>query len=134
MTADPFALLALAARIEALTEPSRKIDAEVEALIGDEVDTPGSHLLGGFHRGRGAYLRQTARLFTASLDAVMALKAEVRPGWDVQMAHESGDLCWANVFSDGLMDSYQSGEGRGATLACAMLAAVLRAVAAEEAS
>ncbi len=115
MTASPAAIRALADRIEALTEPSREVDAEVLcALWVPEKFFP--------------------QRLTASLDAAMALKDELLPGWECLL-----DI-WLASASAELRESGEMGYAEARVIAppkyaapCALVAAVLRAVAGKEA-
>jgi hypothetical protein len=128
MTAEPAALLALAASVEAGDGPDRQLDARIEGLIGPESETPGSHLLGGFHKGRDHYLRTVSPRYTASVDAALALMADVLPGY----------VCTSSTYGFAskmpIADVYREGhegraQGKASTLPRAIVAAVLRAMA-----
>jgi len=127
MTADRAALLALADRIEALTEPSREVDAEVWCALGMP--------LNGTLRSTmdAIVLSGVAPKLTASLDAAMALKDELLPGWDWMLKARVG-LIYAELESaDTSPDTVHSGEALARAAPCALVAAVLRAGAAAEA-
>lgn len=100
-------VLALAARVEALTGPDRAVDTEIEAARGwPDVQWTGA-----------------ARRYTASLDAAASL---VPAGWGYILHHYPDGS--ANAFVYESQDDTHNPVG-GATPALALTAAALRAIA-----
>jgi hypothetical protein len=126
VAADRAALLALAARIEALAAPCREVDAEVMTAFGHEVmvdtvnnDEPGIVIEGD---NPMEFAFGPCPRLTASLDAALALMAEVLPGVGFTMCLKpwgKGDI-W-------MLEGVCSLD---ALPACALTATVCRAVAA----
>jgi hypothetical protein len=107
MTADRATLLDLASRVEALTEASILIEGEICDALGVS-----AHPL---------------PLLTASLDAAHALMAEVLPGWELDLTISTRSTARIDP------PDFDGEECLAlATLpACALVAAVLRAVASQ---
>jgi hypothetical protein len=118
-------LLALADELEGMAWPSRELDARIEDAIGPESERPGSHLLGGFSRGRADYLRTVAPRYTSSIDAAYTLLRHALPGWPVILGAD-GFMNSATLINPKLYDSAKT---VAASLPLALCAAVVRAVA-----
>jgi hypothetical protein len=121
---DRATLLDLASRVEALAAPSREIDAEVWCALH-----PGwtPHAPTGWAISPDN-LAGIVREYTASLDAALALMAEVMPGHFGGITLR-GVWAGAHLYSEPQAADIVYGES-AARPACAMVAAVLRAVAA----
>ena len=144
-------LLSLAARVEALTGPSKEVDRAVARVVGWFRVEPrhsrsryggwiapddfigayrdGSPMLDGLH---GTTIWRDPPSWTASVDAVIALIERELPGWRVEQIAwepEPGGRVGAAIRS--LTDaSRREDSGPCATPALALLAAALRANAA----
>ena len=140
MTADPAALLRLATDIEALEEPDREMDARVAEAFGHKIEWRSARYTQEitpviFWQTPHPYagMREQCPLYTASVDAALSLMADVLPGY----------VCTCSTYGFAskmpIADVYREGhegraQGKAATLPLAIVAAVLRAVAAREGS
>jgi hypothetical protein len=127
MTTSPADLLALAAEIEALTEPSREMDARVLVAVHEGLTVVSTWWGDSCIKGPDESTNP-APLLTASLDAAMALKDELLPGWDWYLARD-GEIIACSVEEP---DRIEQEIAHAALAPCAFLAAVLRAVASIE--
>lgn len=146
---DKESLLALAAEVEALRAPSKATDRKIALHFGwhrveprhtrtkhggwiapqDWIGTlsDGSPILDSLH---GTEIHRDPPVYTASIDAALALMREVLPGWRVQLFTDGTDAT-ASVWPDEGRDSPQY-HGIAPTLPLSIVAAMLRAVAERE--
>lgn len=143
-------LKALLERVEKSREPDRELDADLvegldlhpgrAAIRKPWIDQDGRSSP-AWYTPNGAYWWHPPK-FTASLDAVLALVEEKMPGANVKLLWTGGDwrpgyLATARVgASYSGRDDHENGQpnarGEGKTLALAMLAALLRALIAQQ--
>jgi hypothetical protein len=149
-------LLALASRVEGLTEPSKAMDRDIARIVGWHrveprhhrnvhggwiapedflgVDSGGAPILDSLH---GTTIHRDPPKLTASLDAVTALIAERLPGWSWSVSlsecgKHSAALMGRSHPTNKNASSEQIGKPVGATPALALLAALLRALYAQQ--
>lgn len=127
MIADPADLLRLADEVETMEGPDREMDARVWCALHP-----------GFERGASSWVResgkrwQKASAYTASVDDALELLAEVLPGWDC--ATKTWDIWSGGPYArvTPRQSDHEAGISHAPTLPLAIIAAVLRAVAARE--
>lgn len=142
-------LLTLAARVEALTGPSKEVDRAVARVVGWFRVEPrhsrnryggwiapddfigayrdGSPMLDGLH---GTTIWRDPPSWTASVDAVLALIARELPGWGWSVTSRRLKEAFACVNEPNAVVEIVRGEA--ATPALALLSAALRAKAAQQ--
>lgn len=131
MTADPAALLALAAECEAAGGPDRELDARVwVALHGGEIVA----LQPGYVQSGDWSAIGFTQTYTASVDAALFLLREVLPGWGSSLwTVESNDYPRrpheVSIWPPAPI-AMQYFSASAPTLPLALVVAVLRAVAA----
>lgn len=133
-------LTPIIARAQALTEPSREVDALIAVALKWELPAPmgecsaslripmkWDHCEPGTYwlvQRSGSSLR-TAPAFTASTDAALALAERVLPGWTIQLLVGTGRR--VAILSHQAGDNERWSEAEGANIAIAICIATLEA-------
>lgn len=130
-------LTELIARLEAATGPDRVLDRDLYALLEDaelRPWRPGARKCWWYARGSDRVLQCSdgTALYTASIDAALALVERVLPGWLVSIMIGHGKAV-AHVRDKSILAPDKiEGDGYAVTPALAVLLALLRAVEAEK--
>lgn len=111
------------ARLEALTEPSRDLDAEIAIALGEGLKHH-PYVAGWLMVGDDLMTRMRAEYYTASVDDAMSLIPE---GWHTNDAHQSTDGLWQwTLRSKRASTPAAFSAGYGSSAARAITAACLR--------
>lgn len=124
-------LTSLLARVEGAEGPSRRLDGDLAEALGlvPEWCAERSHRQPDLWRGSGAGIRVETWLaphFTASVDAILALIERKLPGWSCSAVKLTPDPSEGYVWPR--HDSLRQHQGRAATPALALCAALLKAL------
>lgn len=132
----------LIARVEALTEPDREVDADLEVTfvrhgwVTSKKD-PGAVAETAQYfwpEGKLRYITKSSRvapLYTSSVDAALAFKARVLPGWRYDIHSPRFGQQFEGVLMDGDSASRRIVVAEHATEPLAIILATLKAKAAE---
>lgn len=118
-------------RVEAASGPDRDLDQEIATVLFDVEWRRANMYFRGVRRGTKEVLYNSVHRvpeFTANLQATMTLVERVLPGWNCSAVKLTPEPCEGYVWEPGHVGNIQ---GKSATPALALLAALLKAKASQ---
>lgn len=132
----------LLSRIEQASGPDREIDADIDVLLfgGETVWKQANYTMEMYPASRraskshiGGFANEHVPLYTASLDATVALVERMLPGWTIASIGQDDAKGWHAELRKGFRTSYSTVQLGGATTpSLALLTALFRALEAKE--